>query len=395
MTITTPGFVGRRLTEARRAWGMSATDLAARVGVSLQSISKYENDHQTPKLDVLHAISDALKMPSSYFFRAMEVEDVSPIFWRSKLSAPPVMRERAAVRLEWMKELVDYVASYFDLMPLNVPQIDRPLDSFDAIEETASAIRNHWGIRPGPMPDVIEKLETNGILVSRIHVRAEKLDAFSQWSTKFGVPFIVLSRDKASAVRQRFDALHELVHIVSHRNVPQKRMNDRAFYKDMEKQADRLACALLLPAKEFTDELYAPSLDGFVALKERWGVSVGAMIMRAQALDLLDEDEVRRMWINYTRRGWRDGEPLDGKLNKEAPFMLRRSIEKLISEGVQSASEILTALPFPAADLEELADLEPGTLSGNVETRPEPVLKAKFRGEASSNVVSLFGKKDG
>jgi len=392
VTLTTPGFVGRRLTEARRARGISATDLAGLVGVSIQSISKYENEHQTPRLDVLHAMAAALKMPHSYFFRPLEEEDAAPIYWRSRLSAPPVMRERAAVRLEWMKELVDYIASYFELMPLNVPQIDRPLDSFDAIEQTATAIRAHWGIRPGPMPDVLEKLENNGILVSRIHVGAEKLDAFSQWSTKFGVPFVMLSRDKASAVRQRFDALHELSHIISHRNVTSKRMNDRAVYKDVERQADRLACALLLPAKEFLDELYAPSLDGFVALKERWGVSVGAMIMRAQALDLLDEDEVRRMWINYNRRGWREhGEPLDKKLVKESPYMIRRSIEMLISEGVQSAAEIMTALPFPASDLEELADLEPGTLSGQTETRAEPVLKAQFRNE-QSNVID-FKKK--
>jgi Zn-dependent peptidase ImmA (M78 family)/transcriptional regulator with XRE-family HTH domain len=394
MTLTTPGFVGRRLTEARQARGISATDLAGLVGVSLQSISKYENEHQTPKLDVLHKLAATLKMPRSYFFRPMVQADESPVYWRSRLSAPPVMRDRAAVRLEWMKELVDYIAGYFDLMPLNVPQINRPLDSFDAIEEAAATIRKHWGIRPGPMPDVIEKLETNGILVSRIHVGAEKLDAFSQWSARFKVPFIMLSRDKSSAVRQRFDALHELSHIACHRSVTTKRMNDRAFYKDIEKQADRLACALLLPAKDFLDELYAPSLDAFVALKERWGVSVGAMIMRCHALDLLDEDEVRRMWINYNRRGWRDGEPLDAKLPKEAPFIIRRSIEKLISEKVQSPSEILTALPFPADDLEELADLEPGTLSGQTESRPEPVLKPQFRAE-DSNVISIFGKREG
>jgi hypothetical protein len=65
----------------------------------------------------------------------------------------------------------------------------------------------------------------------------------------------------------------------------------------------------------------------------------------------------------------------------------------LISEKVQSPGEILTALPFPADDLEELADLEPGTLSGQVEARPEPVLKPEFRND--SNVISIFGKKEG
>ncbi|HLL31716.1 MAG TPA: helix-turn-helix transcriptional regulator [Allosphingosinicella sp.] len=43
MSIGVQGFVGARLTEARRARGLSATDLAGLIGVSVQSISRYEN----------------------------------------------------------------------------------------------------------------------------------------------------------------------------------------------------------------------------------------------------------------------------------------------------------------------------------------------------------------
>jgi Zn-dependent peptidase ImmA (M78 family)/DNA-binding XRE family transcriptional regulator len=367
------------------------------VGVSAQSISKYENGHQTPNIEVLYALASKLNMPRAYFFRPAHDLEVRPVFWRGRLSAPPVMRERAAVRLEWIKEIVDYIGMYFDLRPLNVPNIKiNNLESMglDFLEETASAIRSHWGIRPGPMPNVIEKLEVNGILVSRIHVGAEKLDAFSQWSDRFGIPFIVLSRDKSSAVRQRFDALHELAHIVLHANVPQRRLNDRAFYKLLEKQADRLASCLLLPAKEFVEELYAPTLDGFLMLKERWGASVGAMIMRCASLDIIDDEAARRMWINYNRRGWRNSEPLDAKMTKEIPCSIRRSFELLISEKVQSPAEIMAALPFPPADLEEMADLEPGTLTGAVETRAEPVLKPEFRRGDATNVIRIFDRKD-
>ena len=98
MTSSTPGFVGQRLTEARRARGMSATDLAGIIGVSVQSVSKYENGHQNPRLDVLHTIAATLNMPRPYFLRPVVKEDPRPVFWRGRLSAPPAMRERAAVR---------------------------------------------------------------------------------------------------------------------------------------------------------------------------------------------------------------------------------------------------------------------------------------------------------
>ncbi len=390
MSGSTPGFIGQRLVEARRARGLSATDLAGVIGVSVQSVSKYENGHQTPKLEQFYAIARALNIPRDYFLRPVPEPDSRPVFWRAKLSAPPGKRERAAVRLEWMKEVVDYAASYFDFPALNLPDLDVPeLEDIDGdfLREAAAAARLHWDIRPGPMPDVIEKLEANGILVSRIHVGAEKLDAFSQWSDRFRLPFIMLSRDKASASRQRFDALHELAHVVLHKNVPLRRLNDRASYTLLERQADQFAGYMLLPEKEFAEELYSPSLDGFLAMKERWGASVGAMIMRCRSMDILSEDGARNMWINYNRRGWRTGEPLDGKMEKEAPFMLRKSFEKLIEAKVQTVAEICAALPFPPADLEELTDLEPGTLTGGVDTRPEPVFKSSSLD--GGNVVSI------
>ncbi|QGM46508.1 helix-turn-helix domain-containing protein [Methylocystis heyeri] len=398
MTGIVQGFCGARLTEARKASGKSATDLAELAGVSVQSISKYENGHQNPKFDVFHKLVSILNVPRDYFFRPVPGKDERPIFWRARLTAPPTARDRAEVRLEWMKEIVDYLENYFDLPELNIPKIEfheENIADMDFVESTAKEMREFWGIKPGPMPDTIEKLETNGILVSRIHVNADKLDAFSQWSDTFNMPFVVLSRDKASACRQRFDVLHELVHICCHNNVPQRRLNDRAFYKLIEKQADRIASAMLLPEYEFTSELYAPSLDGFLTLKERWGASVASMIMRCKGLDIIDEDQATRLWINYNRRGWRKSEPLDNKMKKEDPQLIRRSFEMLVEEGVQSHDEISRSLPFPPKDLEELSDLPPGTFRNAPEARAEPILKEQFRRETlpGTNVVSFPGKK--
>ena len=73
--------------------------------------------------------------------------------------------------------------------------------------------------------------------------------------------------------------------------------------------------------------------------------------------------------------------------------MLRRSFEKLMEAKVQSAADILAALPFPPADLEEIADLEPGTLIGAAEVRAEPIFKAPFQTEAPDKIVSIFRDK--
>jgi Zn-dependent peptidase ImmA (M78 family)/DNA-binding XRE family transcriptional regulator len=390
------GFVGSRLIEARRARGVTASDLASMVQVSVQSLSKYENGHQTPRHETVEKLAEVLGLPQPYFFRAHQPADSRPVFWRSKLSALTSDLDRAAVRLEWLKETIDYLGGFLDFPELSLLRIDVPGDPLkittDMLEDAADRVRAAWNVRRGPLPDVVEKIEDSGILVSRIHVRAEKVDAFSQWSDRFGIPFIVLSRDKASAARQRYDSLHELAHILFHKNVTQDQLNNRATYKVIEKQADLFASFMLLPERDFIDELYAPTLDGFLSLKERWGVSVGAMMMRCAAMELIDDFAAKRMWMNYTRRGWRKGEPFDGKMEKETPHLIRRSFEMLLEEKVQTLADIRNALPFPLEDLEELADLDPGTLGAPVQTRAEPVLKAGVRPAATGNVV-MFEKK--
>jgi Zn-dependent peptidase ImmA (M78 family)/DNA-binding XRE family transcriptional regulator len=390
------GFIGDRLVQARKAGAISAADLGGLAKISSQSISKYENGHQTPRHEVVDSFAAFLGVPKQFFFREIDNADTRPVFWRAKLSAQTAALDRAMVRLEWLKEMIDYLGSYFDFPPLNLPTLDipsNPLDfDTDTIAATADAVRRYWGAPNGPLLNCLENIEESGILVSRIHVRAEKVDAFSQWSDRFGIPFIVLSRDKASAARQRFDALHELGHILLHRNVTDNHLNDRQTYKILEKHADLFASHMLLPEKDFLNELYAPTLDGMLSLKERWGVSVAAMIMRCKSLDLLDDDSAGRMWMNYTRRGWRNGEPYDGKVEKEKPYLIRRSFEMLISEGVQSVADILSALPFPVEDLEELSDVDPGTFGAPIKVRSEPVLKLNTNLH-SGNIISFSERK--
>ena len=399
MRVGTHGFIGARLTEARQARGMNGTELADLIGVSPQSVSQYEHGKQSPSPEMLELISDKLNMPLSHFMREVSHLESNPIFWRGRTTATRAARDRAEVRLIWLRDIIQYLASFFDFPKLDLPKLmDLPKDfrqiDTDYLETVAACVRAHWQVPDGPMPDLLLEMENNGIIISRIYVGAEKLDAFSQWSSAYDIPLVVLSRDKASAARQRFDAAHELAHLVLHSRVDPKRLNSATDYKIMEDQAHYFATAILLPADEFTNDLWSPTLDGLLALKERWKVSVGAMIKRCKALQIVDDESEKRLWINYNRRGWRTSEPYDGRIEKERPRILRRSISQLLSEGEQSVSQILSAIPLASRDIEELCDLDPGTLTGDIaDTRAMPVLKKRIQPD-EVNVVRLFRRKD-
>lgn len=400
MTVGTPGFVPGRLTEARESLGLTKVALSELIDVTPTAVSQYENG-TSPRLEVLDQLSHKLGFPRSFFLRPTSGEDETPIFWRSNAAATKMARQRGLQRLKWGKEITEYLTGYFDFPKVDFPedlfsQVDFRELTIEDIEQTADKMRQFWGFGQGPVPDLLLELENCGAVTSRINMAAEHLDAFSQWATGIGVPFIVIGKDRASAARSRFDAAHELGHLLLHRKVDRKRINSKEDFKLIEQQAHRFAAAFLLPGKSFAAELWTPSLDGFLALKERWRVSIKMMIKRCETIGITEKEESQRLYINYNRRGWREEEPLDAVLKHEEPKILRRSIEALISEGIKSRQQILDDLALPAREVEQLGGLPSGYLSGNhADVKAFPSLREGVRpasGEGFGKVINIFGQ---
>jgi Zn-dependent peptidase ImmA (M78 family) len=367
------------------------------------AVSQYENGPQTPRSDVFDRICEKLGYPRSFFTRATVPDDAEPIFWRSNASATKIARQRSLQRLRWLKETADYLLTYFELPRLAIPSFDVTESNFRnlrsaEIDQYALECRHFWNFGSGPVPDLVLELENSGAITARINMGAETLDAFSQWCGRLGIPFVILGRDHASAARSRFDAAHELGHLVLHKKIDRRRVNSKEDWKILEQQAHRIAAAFLFPAKTFSEELWAPTLDGFLALKERWKVSISMMIMRAKHIGIIDLTDVQRLYINYNRRGWRIEEPLDAILKHESPRIVSRSITALVDEGIRTKQQILDDLSLPAREIEDLCALEKGYFFS---TRPEikafPVLKEGIKppqSQGSAEIVQLFGRKE-
>jgi hypothetical protein len=158
------------------------------------------------------------------------------------------------------------------------------------------------------------------------------------------------------------------------------------------KQSISLApsCCLI---DHFSSELFSLSLDGFLALKARWKVSVGAMIMRARQLDLISDQSAQRLWKYRATRGWRRREPLDlpTETPVEEPRLLRRSIDLIISENVRSKNELLQSdLCLGAADVEMLASLPVGYFTEKADVVPyEPRLRGGGSSGQSASIIPL------
>jgi len=362
----TPGFVGPRLREAREVRGLTAVTLSEMIGVSPQAISQYENGRSTPSLEVLRGIAGTVNLPEQFFLRPAPPYDRGTIFYRSMSSATKAARARAERRFSWLRQIVRYLTEFVSLPESNFPDFNLPDDplmlSDEEIEEAAGELREYWGLRDGPISNMVLLLENQGAVIARDRLGADTLDGLSEFVSEDKRPYIVIGTDKGSPVRWRFDAAHELAHIVLHAKVAPERFSRPEHFKRIEEQAHRFAGAFLLPAAPFGDDLFVANLDALLAIKPKWKVSVGMMITRARQLGFISEETTKKLWINASRRGWRRVEPYDDTMEAEEPRLLRRSIELVLTDGSQTPEDALDALALPAVDVEALCGLPNGYL---------------------------------
>lgn len=390
----TPGFQTTRLVEARDSRGLSQVALAELINRTSSSISRWEAGGQSPEPEALDALARTLNLPVAFFMRSQPDHGSGPKFFRSMANTTQSLRRRAYARLRWAQDISLVVQEWLELPPVDVPRLEvrdyREIRDED-IERMANACRQAWGLATAPIADVLLVLENAGIVVAKEEIGSASMDGLSNWSSADNRPYVLLARDKDVCVRSRLDAAHELGHLVLHSNINDRALHDSAAFKEIERQAFLFAGAFLLPAESFGAEVWSPSLNTFLALKERWKASIGAMIMRCRGLNLTSEEYEQRLWKHYGGRGWRKSEPLDDKLTPEMPRLLSRSVRLLVDEGIRSRQELLDDFRFSATDVESLCGLPRGYMtSQDADVVSMPRIKPKESAETvSANATVL------
>lgn len=366
MRIGVPGFRPERLVEARAARGLTQVALADLSGRTSSSISRWEAGDQLPEHDALQALARGLNLPVRFFMASSADHGASPLFARSMAVTTKAVRARVGARLRWAQDISLRLQDAVELPEPNVPTIGvrdfREIRDED-IERMAMECRQAWGLGIGPIADMLLVLENAGVIVVKEMVDSGTMDGLSNWSSADGRPYVFIASDKETCARSRLDAAHELGHLVLHGGLTERALYDAAAFKEIERQAFVFAGAFLLPAESFGAEVWSPSLSSFVSLKERWKVSVGAMIMRCASLGILDDESKQRLFKHYSAKGWRKQEPLDQELEVEEPRLLARSVRLVCDEGVFTRSEFVDAIRLPANDIESLCGLPKGYLT--------------------------------
>jgi hypothetical protein len=87
------------------------------------------------------------------------------------------------------------------------------------------------------------------------------------------------------------------------------------------------------------------------------------MIERLKHLEIITEEQHRKLRINYSTRQWNRNEPFDDEMEPEEPSFLAKAVRMLINENIQNIEEITLSTGFGREWIERLLGLPQNALS--------------------------------
>jgi Zn-dependent peptidase ImmA (M78 family)/DNA-binding XRE family transcriptional regulator len=292
-------FNPARLKLARQRRGLSLTKVAAQSGVSLRSLTNYENAASSPSEENLLKLAHTLGVPLHFFEReSVDLLPVDAVSFRKLSKTTAIKRDAVLAAALLAIEFFLVVESKFQLPVSDIPSLDKLKP-----EQAAELTRRRWGLADRPISNVVHLLESKGVRVAAINHEYQDIDAFC--FIRDSTPYVFLNTSK-SAERQRFDAAHELGHLVLHSDLEM----DPSQSKEREMEANRFAASFLMPQSAILAQaMRGASIDRILAARSHWKVSAMAMTHRLHELHLLSDWQYRTTCVTLSDNGYRASEP--------------------------------------------------------------------------------------
>ena len=312
---------------ARNYRGITQSELAGRSKISQGVLSKIDHGLIIPNDQQLKEIASALDFPIEFFTQNAHDLPSGLVFHRKRVALKEKERARIESEVKLRLNCLKKLASQLDI-DSNIETVD--LNNYDNDpKKVATALRFRWKIPHGPINNVVNLLENNGIVIIRFDFGNELLDGFFILDDR---PCIALN-SRFPMERQRFTLCHELGHIVMHR------MPD----ENMESEADAFASEFLMPSSEIR-EYFAHNklnLQYLFSLKAYWRVSVAALIIKARDLGFITPSNVRRLYMQMNAL----------QIRKKEPYPVPMENPCLVGEIINAYTE---GLHYSVAEIQKL-----------------------------------------
>jgi Zn-dependent peptidase ImmA (M78 family)/transcriptional regulator with XRE-family HTH domain len=322
--------LGQRVVDLRSLLVLTQKELSSLSGIGQSYLSDIERGNVELTPAAIHRICSATATPTSFF------QYRTPSYCPDDINFPKNSRVGAKGRdfvIQAFKE-IERISAVLAEAPVRLKRVGIPVaEHSDIVSEydldlLAGDIRQAYRLdSDAPIRNVTRMMERAGIAIASMSApfgNDTLLDGhcgMSHWSARSPRASVGLVTGMAGD-RQRFTLAHEFGHVVLH---SRRRVSDP---KQREREADYFAGALLLPrlcAQE--DIAESLTLRGYMGIKAQFGISLHAIVARAQRLGLITRDRQRSLMIQLSSRGWREKEPVD--VGRETPVLLHTELVAL------------------------------------------------------------------
>jgi Zn-dependent peptidase ImmA (M78 family)/DNA-binding XRE family transcriptional regulator len=313
---------GDQLRHAREINSLTQGELAELVGVHQSMIAWMEREARDPSDELLRRMALVTDFPVEFFFERPDYEfPLGSLLYRKHCDLTSTERSRAYRFARQMFDVYRKMSKKIRPIPVRIPT-----NLHEDYSTAAKLLRNALSYEPDtPIRNLMNRLESHGIVILMLPEEIKRLDAFSLWIDGT-LPVIVLNSGKPGD-RQRMNASHEVGHIVLH----------QSFHggSDIENEAKAFAAEFLLPEEAMRRELIPPvTLSSLADMKLRWGVALQALIVRARELNIITPRQEKYLMLQITKRGWRMKEPEALEIRPEKPRALRKMAEVLYKDPI-------------------------------------------------------------
>ncbi len=324
--------LAEKLLSARKLTGLStrvvAEKLRPRFPISHATIANYEAGKSTPPTDLLAALADLYDRPINWFLeRGKSLTGVRYRNLKSRVKERELHRFEADVQ-RWVDA---YVAVETRLKkPLTSPLTETRFQATTEPDELSRDVRRLLGFsEDDPIPSVVDVLESFRVRVLEqpTQLRIDGLAA------KYDDEYVVVLNPIVSNDRGRLNAAHELAHVLFGDCDKEGQETKQA-----EQRAFDFASHFLLPNNQLKKAFLGKSMVRLVQFKERFGISLAAMVYRADKLGFITKNEAKWLWIEFARRGWKSNEP--GSVRPDRATRFEQLIDEILVSGKMSLKEV-------------------------------------------------------
>ncbi len=348
-------MIGERLQRARKGAGLALRAVAEQAQLSHTTVSKFEKELQKPSSAQLIKLAKILGVRTEYFFRPQSLT-IEGIEYRKKstLSQKSLDKIQAdifdqAERWHELLNLYPHPPIQAFALPDGLPEL---ISAAEQIEVLAETVRSAWKLGLNCIPDLIDTLESQGIMVISSTVGSDKFDGLA--GTINAMPLIVVGANWTGD-RQRFTLAHELGHLLLKGRLAQSLLDDE------EKLCNRFAGAFLLPKQTLIEHLgqhrHRLEINELYLLKHEFGLSMQGVLFRVLNAEIISPVIFQSIYKIFSLKGWRTQEPKEF-YPAEHTVLFKQLVYRALAEEYFTEAKAAELLGLPVVKFHQQRTLE-------------------------------------